>query len=61
MNGRALYREYAQSKGKEAVEFVKIESGFYNQDTLITKDSKRVEERTNIDYKDLVNWIIKNK
>ena len=25
MNGRRLYREYAQSKGKEAKEFVKIE------------------------------------
>jgi hypothetical protein len=25
MNGRRLYREYAQSKGREAKEFVKIE------------------------------------
>jgi hypothetical protein len=26
MNGRRLFREYAQSKGKEAVEFVEIKS-----------------------------------
>lgn len=40
MNGRRLYREYAQSKGKKAKEFVKIEEDRYNQDTLITKDKK---------------------
>ena len=60
MTGRRLYREYAQSKGKEAKEFVKIEEGWYNQDTLITKDNKGNEERTSINYKDLVNWIIRN-
>lgn len=59
MNGRRLYREYAQSKGKEAKEFVKIEEDWYNQDTLITKDNKGNEERTSINYKDLVNWIIR--
>ena len=58
MNGRRLYREYAQSKGKEAKEFVKIEEGWYNQDTLVTKDNKGNEERTSINYKDLVKWII---
>ena len=60
MNGRKLFREYAQQKGKEAVEFVKIEEGMYNQDTLITKDSKGHEERTLINYKEIVHWIIKN-
>jgi hypothetical protein len=59
MNGRRLYREYAQSKGKEANEFVKIEEDWYNQDTLITKDNKGNEERTSINYKDLVNWMIR--
>lgn len=59
MNGRRLYREYAQSKGKEAKEFVKIEEDWYNQDTLITKDNKGNEERTSINYKDLVNWMIR--
>jgi hypothetical protein len=59
MNGRKLYREYAQSKGNEAKEFVKIEEDWYNQDTLITKDNKGNEERTSINYKDLVNWIIR--
>ena len=58
MNGRRLYREYAQSKGKEAKEFVKIEEDWYNQDTLMTKDNKGNEERTSINYKDLVNWMI---
>jgi hypothetical protein len=59
MNGRKLFREYAQSKGSEAKEFVKIEKGWYNQDTLITKDNKGNKERTSIDYKDLVHWIIR--
>lgn len=40
MNGRRLYRKYAQSKGKEAKEFVKIEADWYDNDTLITKDNK---------------------
>lgn len=30
-----------------------------NQDTLITKDNKGNEERTSINYKDLVNWVIR--
>ena len=38
---------------------VKIEDDWYNQDTLITKDNKGNEERTSINYKDLVNWIIR--
>jgi len=59
MNGRRLYREYAQSKGKEAKAFVKIEEDWYNNDTLITKDNNGKEERTSINYKDLVNWIIR--
>ena len=59
MNGRRLYREYARSKGKEAKEFVEIEEGWYNQDTLITRDNKGNEERTVINYKDLVNWMIR--
>jgi hypothetical protein len=59
MNGRRLYRKYAQSKGNEAKEFVKIEEDWYKQDTLITKDNKGNEERTSINYKDLVNWIIR--
>ena len=58
MNGRRLYREYAQSKGKEAKEFVKIEEDYYN-DTLITKDNNGREEQTTINYKDLVNWMIR--
>lgn len=58
MNGRRLFREYAQSKGKEAMEFVKIEEDWYNQDTLITKDNNGRIERTSINYKDLVIWMI---
>jgi adenosylmethionine-8-amino-7-oxononanoate aminotransferase len=60
MNGRKLYREYAQSKGKEAKEFVKLEDDYYGG-TLITKDNSGNEESTNINYKDVVNWIIRTK
>jgi len=59
MNGRRLFRKYTQSKGKEAKEFVKIKDEWYNQDTLITKDNKGKEETTTINYKEMVNWIIK--
>lgn len=62
MNGRKLFREYAQKvHGKEAKEFVRIENNFYNEDVLVTKDNNRGEERCIINYKDLVYWIIKNK
>tara|TARA_R110002012_G_scaffold214591_1_gene385670 strand:- start:65 stop:253 length:189 start_codon:yes stop_codon:yes gene_type:complete len=61
MNGRKLFREYAQFNGKEAKEFVEIKSGWYNQDTLITKDCDGKEETTNIDYKALVMWVIRDK
>ena len=59
MNGRRLFRKYAQYKGKEAKEFVKIENEFYNQDKLITKDNNGNEEITFINYKEIVNWLIK--
>lgn len=62
MNGRRLYREYAQSKGKQAKEFVKIEAGYFGEDDyLITKDNKGSEEKTCLDYKDMVNRIIRTK
>ena len=59
MNGRKLFREYAQSKGAEAKEFVEIEKEFYSNDILITKDNSGKIERTTIDYKEMVNWIIR--
>lgn len=59
MNGRKLFREYAQSKGKEAVEFVEIINNLYDCDMLITKDSNGKTEKTIINYKDMVHWIIK--
>lgn len=62
MNGRRLFREYAQSKGKEAKEFVKIEDGWYGDpDTLITKDNEGNLEETSVNYKNLVHWIINTK
>ena len=61
MNGRKLFREYAQYKGKEATEFVEIIQQFYEQDDLITKDSKRNIEKITIDYREMVHWIIKTK
>lgn len=61
MNGRKLFREYAKQKhGKVAREFVRIDSEFYNNDTLITKDDNGREEYSNINYKDMVHWTIKN-
>lgn len=62
MNGRKMYREYAQSKGKEAVEFIRIQSGSYGEsDFLVTRDSKRNLEETTIDYRDVVHWLIRTK
>lgn len=62
MNGRRLFREYAQSKGREAESFVEVEPGDYGCiDKLITKDKEGKLEQTSIDYKEFVNWIIKNK
>jgi len=61
MNGRRLFREYAQSLGKEAKEFVDIKSEQYQNDTLITKSNSGKEEQTSINYKDMVHWIIKTK
>jgi hypothetical protein len=59
MNGRKLFREYAQSKGAEAKEFIEIERGFYADDILITKDNNGKTERTSLDYREMVHWIIK--
>jgi hypothetical protein len=62
MNGRTLFREYAQQvHGKEAKEFIEIIDQFYSQDDLITKDNKGNKEKCTIDYKDMVHWIIKTK
>ena len=61
MNGRKLFREYAQSLGNEAKEFIEIQNEFYSDDTLITKDNKGNLERTTLNYKDMVHWIIKTK
>ena len=61
MNGRRLFREYAQSQGKEAKEFVEIKEDWYNQDTLVTKDNKGDLEETSINYKEMLHWIIKTK
>ena len=61
MNGRKLFREYAQSLGQEAKEFVEIQNEFYNNDTLITKDNKGNLERISIDYKTMLYWIIRTK
>ncbi len=61
MNGRRLFREYAQSKGKEGKEFVEIKGDWYDSDILVTKDSKGNIEETTISYKEMVNWIIRTK
>ena len=61
MNGRELFREYAQSLGKEVKEFVEIKQEWYEQDDLITKDNSGNTETTGLSYKDMVHWIIKSK
>lgn len=59
MNNRAIFRKYAQSKGKEAVEFVKIEDDTnYSAWTLVTRDSKGYEERTISNYRDMLFWVL---
>ena len=60
MNGRKLFKNYAQSKGKEAKEFVEIVEEFYNIDTLITKNNQGEYEKTTVNYKEMVHWIIRN-
>ena len=59
MNGRKLFREYAQSKGREAKEFVEIKQEYYDLDILVTKSNSGEIESTTINYKDMVNWMIK--
>ena len=62
MNGRRLFREYAQYRGREAAEFIEIQSGQYGDpDILITNDNSHNQERTAIDYRDMVHWIIRTK
>lgn len=61
MNGRKLFREYAQSLGKEAKEFVEIEKDWYEDDTLVTKDNQGNLEKTTLNYRDVLYWIIKTK
>ena len=62
MKGRRLFREYArQMCGKEAKEFIEIKPDWYSQDNLITKDSKGNIEKSTIDYKEMVHWIIRTK
>jgi hypothetical protein len=60
-NGRKIFRQYAQFKGKEAKEFVKIKDDWYNCDTLITKNSKGNIEETSINYKEMIHLIIAKK
>lgn len=55
---RRIFREYAQSKGKEAKEFVSIESEMYQNDTLKTKDNSGKIETTSINYKEMVHFIL---
>jgi hypothetical protein len=60
MNGRRLFRKYAQSTGHEAKEFVRVDKDSYNGDLLITKDNNGNEERTRLNYEEMVHWMIKN-
>lgn len=66
MNGRRLFREYAQSKGREATGFIEIKEerdyyGDFITTILVTQDSKGKLEYTEFEYKDMIHWIIRNK
>ena len=61
MNGRKLFREYAKANGREAVEFVEIRTGFFENDTLVTRDSSGKLEEMSLSYRSMVHWIIANK
>lgn len=59
MNGRKIFREYAQSLGKEAKEFVEIRTGWYDEpDVLVTKNNNRQLEETSFNYRNMVHWLI---
>ena len=60
MNGRRIFRKYARYKGKEAKSFIEIIPQWYDQDTLITEDSKGRREETMVDYKEMVHLMIRN-
>ena len=59
--GRRVFREWAQSKGKDAKEFVEIKQEYYDVDVLTTKSNSGMIEATTINYKEMVHWIINNK
>lgn len=61
MTGRRLFREFAQSQGKEAREFMKIIPQQYDLDILVTKDSQGGLEETVINYKTMIMWVLRNK
>jgi len=61
MNGRRIFREYAQSRGMEAKEFVEIKQEWYENDILVTKDNSGQIEKTTVNYKEMVHWMIKKK
>jgi hypothetical protein len=56
---RKLFRKFAQSKGSEAKEFVKIEDD-YGFSTLITKDESGRLERLTFNYRELCYWLMNN-
>lgn len=61
MNNRAIFRAYAQSKGKEAVEFIKLDEVNYpaGGQYLVTKDSKGGTEITLIDFREMLFWVFR--
>ncbi len=57
---RSIFREYAKSKGKEAKEFVRIEDGIYDQNTLHTKGAKGNHEELLFNHRDIFYWVLAN-
>lgn len=61
MNNRAIFRAYAQSKGKEAVEFIKLdeEDYFAGGQYMLTKNSKGEVEKTFVDFREMLFWVFR--
>lgn len=59
MNGRKLYRLYAQSLGADCKEFVSVEDDWDGFQKLTYKDSKGCERTICISPIQMIHWIIR--
>lgn len=59
MNGRAMYREYTKSKGKDCYSFISMDSNWNYCHTLNYLDSKGIQHEWDFDHSDMVMWMIR--